>query len=179
MSFTADTGDLYLNVQNHVAMCQTQVPDVLSEFYINEHGTITGGQIGDQTGGESWVRAYYSFPWDGILHYNGQADFEEDDMSILTYKNPSMNGDKDVYQLLTDIHDQVTRTDTAGWDNPDGHDIFGRVQMIEKDVREIKEALGGAPIEGEPVEAEFELSEDDVDAIAEAVADKLAARMAQ
>lgn len=187
MSFIADTGDLYLNVQSHVAMCQTQVPDVLSEFYINEFGDITGGQIGDQTGGESWVRAYYSFPWDGILHYNGKADYEgdDDDMSILTYKNEAMNGDKDVYQLITDAAKAVEPHDSAAGDStygsmPERIDwIDMRVREMSEDVAEIKKALGGAPIEAEPIEAEFELSEDDVDAIAEAVADKLAARMAQ
>ncbi|MBQ9003051.1 MAG: hypothetical protein IJ087_14455 [Eggerthellaceae bacterium] len=80
MSFTADTGDLYLNERNHVAMCQTQHPDVLSEFLSNEWGGITGGKTGDQTGGESVVRAFWwpSFGWDGILHYNGKADMEDD-----------------------------------------------------------------------------------------------------
>lgn len=34
-------------------------------------------------------------------------DEEDDDMSILTYKNHEMNGDKDVYQLLTDIHENT------------------------------------------------------------------------
>lgn len=76
MSFTADTGDLYLNERHHVAMCQTQQPDVLSEFLSNEWGGITGGSVGDQTGGESVVRAFWwpSWGWDGILHYNGKAD---------------------------------------------------------------------------------------------------------
>ena len=170
MSFIADTGDLYLNVEHHVAMCQTQVPDILSEFLSNEWGGIEGGQIGDQTGGESVVRAFWwpSFGWDGILHYNGKADFEgdDDDMSILTYKNPSMNGDKDVYQLLTDIHNQLTRTDTAGWENPDGHDFFGRTQDIEKTVREIADKLD------EPKQAEG-AAEFDYEAFADAVAEKL------
>lgn len=74
MSFIAQTGDIYLNEANHTAMCQTPVPDVLSEFLINEWGGITGGREGDQTGGESMARGYYDFPWDGILHYNGKAD---------------------------------------------------------------------------------------------------------
>jgi len=68
MSFLADPGDLYLNIQNHVAMCQTQYPDVLSEFCINEHGDVYGGKVGDQTGREAYVHDYYDFPWDGILH---------------------------------------------------------------------------------------------------------------
>lgn len=74
MSFTAQTGDVYLNEANHTAMCQSAVPDMLSEFCINENGEVYGGKRGDQTGDESHVAAYYDYPWDGILHYNGKAD---------------------------------------------------------------------------------------------------------
>ena len=74
MSFLADTGDLYLNEGCHVAMCQTQYPDILSEFSSNEYGGAYGGTRGDQTGWESHVTDYYDYPWDGILHYNGKAD---------------------------------------------------------------------------------------------------------
>lgn len=74
MTFLAEPGDLYLNEANHVAMCQTQYPDVLSEFSINEHGGAYGGQVGDQTGREAYVHDYYDYPWNGILHYNGKAD---------------------------------------------------------------------------------------------------------
>lgn len=74
MSFIAQRGDIYLNEANHTAMCQSAVPDMLSEFSINEFGGITGGQVGDQTGRESSVHGYYDFPWNGILHYNGKAD---------------------------------------------------------------------------------------------------------
>ena len=73
MSFIADPGDLYLNEGSHVAMCQTQEPDILSEFSINEFGEVYGGQRGDQTGWESHLGYYYDM-WDGILHYNGKAD---------------------------------------------------------------------------------------------------------
>jgi len=74
MSFLAEPGDLYLNEVNHVAMCQTQYPDVLSEFSGNEYGGAYGGQRGDQTGWESHICDYYDYPWNGILHYNGKAD---------------------------------------------------------------------------------------------------------
>lgn len=73
MSFLAEPGDLYLNEQNHVAMCQTQVPDVLSEFSWGDNGAY-GNKRGDQDGTESSVHGYYDYPWDGILHYNGKAD---------------------------------------------------------------------------------------------------------
>ncbi|MBQ9041601.1 MAG: hypothetical protein IJ111_02170 [Eggerthellaceae bacterium] len=73
MSFTAAPGDLYLNEANHVAMCQNQVPDSLSEFSSSETGGVYG-ERGDQTGWESHICGYYDYPWDGILHYNGKAD---------------------------------------------------------------------------------------------------------
>ena len=73
MSFLAEPGDLYLNEANHVAMCQTQVPDVLSEFSWGDNGAY-GNKRGDQSGREASVHAYYDYPWDGILHYNGKAD---------------------------------------------------------------------------------------------------------
>lgn len=78
--YIAQRGDIYLqdttyeNQMDHTAMCQSAIPDMMSEFVINEHGNIVGGQVGDQTGRESLVRPYADFPWAGILAYNGLAD---------------------------------------------------------------------------------------------------------
>ena len=73
MSFIASRGDLYLNEAQHVAMCQSQDPDVMSEFCINENGDVYGGIPGDQTGGEAAINPFRE-EFDGILHYNGKAD---------------------------------------------------------------------------------------------------------
>lgn len=73
LSFTASPGDLYLSESSHVAMCQRQSPDEMSEFCINENGDVYGGKRGDQTGREAAVNPYREFA-DGILHYNGKAD---------------------------------------------------------------------------------------------------------
>lgn len=73
--FLAEPGDLYLNEENHVAMCQTQYPDVLSEFRWGDKGAF-GNKRGDQSGKEACVRGYYDYKpggWDGILHYTGIA----------------------------------------------------------------------------------------------------------
>ena len=35
--------------------------------HINELGTVTGGQTGDQTGNEISVRSYYNYPWTTVL----------------------------------------------------------------------------------------------------------------
>ena len=80
MSFLAEPGDLYLKAGAHVAMCQTQKPDVLSEFSINEKGGAYGGKVGDQLQAagkskqEAYVHAYYNYPWACIIHYNGKLD---------------------------------------------------------------------------------------------------------
>lgn len=70
MNFTAQRGDIYLNETNHTAMCVSAIPDKLAEFSISETGGIYGKQ-GDQTGYESHIRNYYSYPWNGILHFKG------------------------------------------------------------------------------------------------------------
>ena len=67
--YSAKRGDVWLNEINHTAMCTS--PGMLAEFSINENGDIVGGEDGDQTGGESSIRAYYDYPWDGILEWVG------------------------------------------------------------------------------------------------------------
>ena len=60
-------GDVLLNHRNHTAMMVDKYN--LVQARINELGTVTGGQTGDQTGGEIAVRSYYNFPWDCVLRY--------------------------------------------------------------------------------------------------------------
>lgn len=77
MNFVAQMGDTYLNEASHTAMCLSAEPDVLMEFSINEKGTALGGKTGDQKQsgeydetygrGESHLRMYYDYPWNGIL----------------------------------------------------------------------------------------------------------------
>lgn len=77
MNFVAQMGDTYLNEKSHTAMCLSAEPDVLMEFSINEKGTALGGKVGDQKQsgeydetygrGESHLRMYYDYPWNGIL----------------------------------------------------------------------------------------------------------------
>ena len=64
--YVAQAGDIYLNEACHTAMCLSAVPDMLMEFAISETGGIDGAE-GDQTGHESHIRAYYDYPWHGIL----------------------------------------------------------------------------------------------------------------
>lgn len=60
-------GDVLLNHVNHVAM--SIGGGKLVQASINELGTATGGQPGDQTGTEFYIRDYYDYPWDCVLRY--------------------------------------------------------------------------------------------------------------
>ncbi|AEY64858.1 peptidoglycan-binding protein [Clostridium sp. BNL1100] len=61
-------GDVLLNSTSHTAMYIGNGQIVHAS--INENGTVTGGQAGDQTGKEICIRSYYNKPWDCILRYN-------------------------------------------------------------------------------------------------------------
>ena len=65
-------GDVLLHERNHTAMYIGN--NQLVHASINENGTIKGGQVGDQTGGEICVRGYYNYPWDCVLRYVGDLD---------------------------------------------------------------------------------------------------------
>ena len=77
VSFFASPGDVYLDEQNHTAMCirNDGEADLLGEFSISETGGIDG-EPGDQTGNESSIHGYYE-AWNGILHYTGAANSGE------------------------------------------------------------------------------------------------------
>ena len=70
-------GDVLLNHRNHTAMMVDKYN--LVQARINELGTATGGQTGDQTGGEIAVMSYYNFPWNCVLRYrdNGVEAWEK------------------------------------------------------------------------------------------------------
>ena len=58
---------MLVNETHHVAMYCGNGKEV--EASINEKGTATGGQPGDQTGKEFLVRSYRNYPWDCVLRY--------------------------------------------------------------------------------------------------------------
>lgn len=124
----AERGDIYLNIQYHTAVCThaygSAEGDILAEFSISENGTAYGN-TGDQTGWESHICNYYDYPWDGYLHWISDGELlgeekEEEDMT-----------DEQARQLAY-VYNQLSRTDTAGHGNPDGHDFYGRLQIIEE-----------------------------------------------
>lgn len=62
-------GDVLLNKANHTAMVIGN--GKVAYASINELGKVTGGQTGDQTGREIYVRDYYNYPWYCVLRYAG------------------------------------------------------------------------------------------------------------
>ena len=71
-----ERGDVLLNHVHHTAM---YIGDgQLVQASINEYGTTTGGQTGDQTGREIYTRGYYNYPWDCVLRYKGGDAIESD-----------------------------------------------------------------------------------------------------
>jgi hypothetical protein len=64
-------GDVLLNYQHHTAMYCGGGQEV--EASINELGTVTGGESGDQTGKEFLIRSYRNYPWNCVLRYGGEA----------------------------------------------------------------------------------------------------------
>lgn len=73
---SAQRGDIYLNEKCHTAVCVSPYGsargDLLAQFSVSEKGTVTGTK-GDQTGRESNIKAYYSYPWDGTLYWLGDG----------------------------------------------------------------------------------------------------------
>lgn len=73
---SAQRGDIYLNEKCHTSVCVSPYGsargDLLAQFSISEKGTVTGTK-GDQTGRESNIKAYYSYPWDGTLYWLGDG----------------------------------------------------------------------------------------------------------
>ncbi len=65
-------GDILLNEKQHMAIFVGN--GQLAHASINEKGTVTGGQSGDQTGREICTRSYYNHPWDYVLRYMGDEE---------------------------------------------------------------------------------------------------------
>ena len=62
-------GDVLLNTTRHTAMIAN--PGTICHVRINEKGTATGGNPGDQTGAEFRTQGYYNYPWTHVLRYPG------------------------------------------------------------------------------------------------------------
>ena len=78
------TGDIFLAERHHVVMCVDK--NNIVHASINEKGTITGGQSGDQTGKEICVRSFYtpSYGWDYHFRYVGANSVIDNVVSVDT-----------------------------------------------------------------------------------------------
>lgn len=70
-------GDIHLSTWNHVNMSISE--SQIAEATINEKGTVSGGQTGDQTGNEIRIASYYEYSggWDKHLRYYGENNNEQ------------------------------------------------------------------------------------------------------
>ena len=128
-----------------------------------------GGYGPQEKWAQAWMTAYGCITWMVRRVFEGDDDVSAVD--VWSYKNESMNGKNDAYQLLTDIHYQTTRTDNAGWPTPMGHDFFGRINSMQDDIEHIKSAVSKLQGGGSATVSI------DYDKLANAVADKIAKRM--
>lgn len=77
---------------------------------------------------------------------DGEED-EEDEMAVWTYKNEEMNGDKDAYQLLTDIHENTQYGGIAslGYKNKKMNgdkDLYQLLTDMSRRIEKIEKKLG-------------------------------------
>lgn len=77
-------GDVLLNPGRHTAMYIGNGQE--AEASINEHGTTTGGQPGDQTEKEFLVRSYRNYPWNNVLRYSGSGSGKNKNTRFLSGK---------------------------------------------------------------------------------------------
>ena len=68
---------------------------------INEKGTTTGGQSGDQTGREICIRSYYNKPWKYVYRYTGEVS-NAGTVSVRNYLQKGDSGDavKEMQKML-------------------------------------------------------------------------------
>lgn len=151
MKFIAQMGDTYLNEKCHTAMCLSAEPDVLMEFSINEKGTALGGKVGDQKQkgeydetygrGESHLRMYYDYPWDGILQcINDEVAFIVEADGSITYpdgkkeeqkvevKMPEKTDTDLAVEVLFDVHGSGDKRKKA---------LGGRADAVQSEVQRL------------------------------------------
>ena len=113
-------GDVLLNEQKHTAIYLGDGRVVQAS--VNEHGGISGGASGDQTGGEIGISWYRNYPWDVVLRYVGEETEEESpcearkDATLPTLKKGDVGGAVLSMQLLL-IHKWAI---SCGPDGADG-----------------------------------------------------------
>lgn len=127
---SADRGDVYLNDLHHAALCQSQLvdgvyyyngvknKDMLSQFSINEYGGVTGGKVGDQTGKEAYIGAFYTYSrgWNPTLHYNGKANCDYNGASTSAKKSNDQVAEEVILGVWGNNPERAEKLKTAGYD---------------------------------------------------------------
>ena len=102
----AKPGDILLNDANHVAAVVNGNgwSAKVAQASIDEHGNISGGAAGDQTGFETNISPIYNYPWDCILRFTGsESDYGWiQDEKGWWYKNPDGSCPSDCWQFIED-----------------------------------------------------------------------------
>lgn len=158
-------GDILLNDTDHVAavLWGEGWDATIGQASIGETGGVYGNQPGDQTGWETNETGIYNYPWDCILRYVGPQDDEsEEEMitvgeiveGIMNHKVASPDGSEHpVWEELTWTHHYAKQT------NETINEMLDVLKSIDKKL----DTIGTAGV--------------DVNAIAKAVNDDMAARM--
>mgnify|MGYP000736105843 CR=1 FL=1 len=87
-------GDILLNDVHHVAVYLGG--GKLAQASISERGTAYG-RAGDQTGRETNIRAYYSYPWNCYLRYGNAGSTASNGalpLTAMSVRPPSANGSR-------------------------------------------------------------------------------------
>lgn len=103
-----------------------------------------GGYGPQEKWAAGWIKAYNCITWMVRRDFEGDDDVEASE--ILGYRNPNMklrpNSENiDSFQMWWNASQQLTRTDDAGWGTGDGHDFYGRLNSIQKDVIEMNDTV--------------------------------------
>jgi len=113
-----EPGDVLLKYKGHTALYIGNGQIVQAAG--NEKGGTTGGQPGDQTGKEIYIRNYYNSPWDVILRYT-----KEDEEMKNPYQEPTQTYPAGVtfrgndaqwfiYELIGRGYNLIANSDVAG-----------------------------------------------------------------
>ena len=170
---SARPGDILLSDANHVAAVVYGWGwwATIAEAWLDENGGIYYGAAGDQTGLETRTRGIYNFPWDCILRYAGESedDVEAHEVWEYDYKDTAPKGN--MYNCVLDIHKNAQPHSIWEYDyngTAPGGNMYNCVTHMYAKVEELQKAVDKLQVGGASV---------DYDKFANAVADKLAARM--
>ena len=148
------------------------------------HDYSGGGSDGDPSGREVRTRDYYDFPWSGYLTWDG----EDDDMSELTESHRAdAFGDGDsgadprtrieyIDHYTGDLSRELLRTDDGGTGDGSTGDLYARICWMDRRIRELKEVT--IPAMETAIKALADSKGADPDAVAKAVSDAVAAKLA-